>query len=555
MVQGRRFGNPRREPPRIGFGRQRALLVKFTQMATTTFNGTIQQIDEVTIDDRHVIGMAIIASPETKVRFTWHSSVRNESYGVGTRVDIGYVPTKLHFPNRPEIVLPSSDQVRRQSHGYIVTHEQIRTGLPGAEEIGLDRDIITFDCYTDRETCLFDGQFDANLAIGEPVAMDLKLVSFSLSKDQATRDYAPQTPHVLGKRTVREPIGGRAAIKAVHEKRNQVADKYKAEFLDLSEQARLIEETSHLSLFQFVKGSDLTRFERLPTYHQVKHLLHPYDQASGAKHFVSHRWLHLDHPDRDGAELRLLREHVQHDEFYWIDFTCLPQGDRTEQEQLLFQDSIAWLPSLIFHVNVIALRFREDDYFGRAWCFFEFLAANVLSNNVQAISEDRLQNTTADPDERAGLEETLLTGTLPNGLRVSNQDDLDPLRRACSAVATYFKLRIIEHYLGLGQQLSNQRLFFGEDPYYYLASCDFHGIFRWLFEKLREHGIALDSCCREENIFELMAEKEEFCHETNPYSFSKNVFQSEGQVGWLVIHKHVATSANNLFYILSSLVK
>ena len=160
-------------------------------MTTATFDGVIQQIDEVTIDDHHLIGMAIIAPPDTKIRFRWHSPVRGETYQPGTRVDISYVPTELRFPDRPNIVLSLSNQLRRESHGYVVTHEQLRTGLPGAEEIGLDRDIITFDCYTDRETCLFDGQSGATLAIGEQVAMAIRLLSFGLSEDQAPRQHAP----------------------------------------------------------------------------------------------------------------------------------------------------------------------------------------------------------------------------------------------------------------------------------------------------------------------------------------------------------------------------
>ena len=91
---------------------------------------------------------------------------------------------------------------------------------------------------------------------------------------------------------------------------------------------------------------------------------------------VSHRWITCDHPDPDGEQLRAIQrfllDHpkVQH---LWIDWCCLPQGDRTPTEAAFFRECL-------HHANLLYLRFfvlvvADSAFLSRFWTQFECLLA------------------------------------------------------------------------------------------------------------------------------------------------------------------------------------
>ena len=55
----------------------------------------------------------------------------------------------------------------------------------------------------------------------------------------------------------------------------------------------------------------------------------------------------------------------------FYDYLCLPQLDRTNEEEELFCNMLKKLQSLCNDSVVISLRNKEDDYENRAWCIFE----------------------------------------------------------------------------------------------------------------------------------------------------------------------------------------
>lgn len=147
---------------------------------------------------------------------------------------------------------------------------------------------------------------------------------------------------------------------------------------------------------------------------------------------------------------------------------------------------------------------------------------------------------------------------MPPGLGITDSADQAAIEEAAETVIAFLKLRLVEHYMGLGQVISGQDFFFGEDPYYLMATCDFSPVMVWAFKKAREHQMTLvelghDHC--NSNFFVKMAEKEMFRHTTNPYSFSRRITRDEARLGWLIINKHRPDSASNLFYILSSMIE
>lgn len=344
-----------------------------------------------------------------------------------------------------------------------------------------------------------------------------------------------------------------------HKQRNDIADAYKEKFHSLEEQTRMVEEHPFLPSFNFVKGSDLLSCNSLPLYREVRHKLKSYKDINEAeRYFVSHRWLDKNHPDPDGKHLQMLKSQAKKDAYYWIDFSCLPQEPRTKEESALFSESISRLPSLMFNMNLIVLRCQNDGYLERAWCFVELLSGNILGQQIGYITDETMMATTINNSERDMLEYALLEEKLPSQLSVTNSSDLEVLRDTTKTVATFFKLRLVEHYMTLGQLLSNQKLFFGEDPYYFVAVCDFSKVMVWVFNKAKELGMELVNLTQDSfdhNFFVKMAEKENFRHAINPYSLPKKVTLDESRLGWLIINKHTSDSAYNLFYIITSMIK
>jgi hypothetical protein len=267
--------------------------------------------------------------------------------------------------------------------------------------------------------------------------------------------------------------------------------------------------------------------------------------------------LELSDPDPSGRQLELLKHRLSGDAFYWIDFCCLPQKPRTVSDEQAFRQSLGLLPSMMFDTSFMILRLDGDGYFRRAWCFFETLAANVLGKEISYALESPTMAALVEGEERDAMESALLQGSIPSGLEVTDPLDLAAISDAAETVGTFLRLRSLEHYMALGQTVSSGNLFFGEDPYYFLATCNLSELIRWSFQQARRHGLRLVELSRdysEENFFERLAGIDHFRHTVNPYALPKKVVLDQSRLGWFIINKHAQTSAANLFYILTSMI-
>lgn len=344
--------------------------------------------------------------------------------------------------------------------------------------------------------------------------------------------------------------------------RGEIADKYKSDFHTQIEEAAMIQEHPFVKSFYFIKGKDLLSLNLLPRFQEFKDRLVPFPKTEN-KHFVSYRWLEKSHPDPNGLQLKLLKQVIKPDEYYWIDFSCLPQSPNTYEDKEFLSEGLKRLPSLIFETDVVILRRPDDEYLSRAWCFFEVLASTVIGKGVSRVCEDSVDAISIEIAERTVLEQTFSESSLPRDLKVTNEEDLAPIRKMTETTVMFFELNLLMHYLSLGQQISDQRLFFGEDPYYLFATCDFSQVTSWVFEKAREHKMPISDLGKSEsndNFFINLAEKEKFSHNINPNTLLKKVTMDQGKQSWFIIRRDTPLhsnllSAHNLFYFLTSLIK
>ena len=87
---------------------------------------------------------------------------------------------------------------------------------------------------------------------------------------------------------------------------------------------------------------------------------------------VSHRWESVNDPDPLRKQLAVINERLvalPDVELVWIDYSCMPQGKRTETEHAEFT-------MMLPHINLIYLAARvlvimDSSYFSRFWTLFE----------------------------------------------------------------------------------------------------------------------------------------------------------------------------------------
>ena len=88
---------------------------------------------------------------------------------------------------------------------------------------------------------------------------------------------------------------------------------------------------------------------------------------------ISHRWETKEHPDPNCTKLKRLQDQLRSRkeiEGIWLDYTCIPQGQRTKEEADFFDYCLQ-------HVNLLYLAgrvlvFVDGQYNTRFWTQFEF---------------------------------------------------------------------------------------------------------------------------------------------------------------------------------------
>lgn len=104
--------------------------------------------------------------------------------------------------------------------------------------------------------------------------------------------------------------------------------------------------------------------------------------------FLSHFWHEPGNPDREGSDLKPIQERLgdglwSKAVYFWVDFTCLPQGERTEPQQEYFSKALKSIPRL---VRDCAFTWQFPQFQPRLWLLFE--AAAFAHTRARPISRE-----------------------------------------------------------------------------------------------------------------------------------------------------------------------
>lgn len=112
--------------------------------------------------------------------------------------------------------------------------------------------------------------------------------------------------------------------------------------------------------------------------------------------------------DGDGDYSTVLEKEPERLIGIWYDVACLPQGNRSQKEELEFRDALQHLPEFVQHpnVSVVALREDLDDYEQRGWCMMEFMLATKQSTYAPLVYRYDLdgEKLQLNSDTKAGLD-------------------------------------------------------------------------------------------------------------------------------------------------------
>lgn len=345
------------------------------------------------------------------------------------------------------------------------------------------------------------------------------------------------------------------------QERIEIGNIHREEFKELYVNNNMIESEESVKIFKVIKGIDLLSFHQFPSYQEIEDKLIDFDKITTKCCFVSHRWLSFEHPDPDGSKMKLLSNTIEDNFYYWIDYSCLPQYPRSKNQKILFERSLKMLPSLMFEVNFIIIRLKDDDYFNRAWCFFEILSSYIFRgkviyltnlNNIEKLDEAKIKL----------LQKSLIKGVVSKQLKTTIKSDLLVINSAVKTLSIFSLLNIISHYMVFANTISAKLnrfdgYFWGEDRYYFIGTCDFTKMIEWVYDKILELNIdfkefSTDESIKTENIFLKMANVYHFKHKCNIFDFAEELVFEEKKLKWLIENNDNEDSSINLFYILTS---
>lgn len=147
---------------------------------------------------------------------------------------------------------------------------------------------------------------------------------------------------------------------------------------------------------------------------------------------VSHRWTQRSEPDADGKQMSKLVEFLRRNpqiEMVWVDYCCLPQGDRTAEEKKYFEEAL-------YNVNVLystmwVLILYDRDYNRRFWCLLETIlalrnpSAEGLSPSQGSTHHDIVAMNRTTPRVLEAFVDEWMTKSYVDCLQELNSDDVE----------------------------------------------------------------------------------------------------------------------------------
>lgn len=93
-------------------------------------------------------------------------------------------------------------------------------------------------------------------------------------------------------------------------------------------------------------------------------------------YFVSHSW-DVDKPFKE-SEMKILFNEIK-EGYLWIDFICLPQPPRNDQQEKVFKSGLESIDDLLLILNKIFLWGEESKY--RGWCNYEYRVSQIIKED------------------------------------------------------------------------------------------------------------------------------------------------------------------------------
>jgi len=106
--------------------------------------------------------------------------------------------------------------------------------------------------------------------------------------------------------------------------------------------------------------------------------------------FVSHFWQTRDDPDPDGKFLRLVQQELKAQDwsYIWVDWSCVPQDPRSENESVYFMRSLQTMPAIIRNSGFI---WFYPPFEPRLWILFEVAEYLLTAEGPWPVTDDNRQ--------------------------------------------------------------------------------------------------------------------------------------------------------------------
>jgi hypothetical protein len=134
--------------------------------------------------------------------------------------------------------------------------------------------------------------------------------------------------------------------------------------------------------------------------------------------FITHRWQNIKNPDPKKEQFEFCKaqmpkmmfsvgENKYPCKYFFYDYSCLKQGDKTVDEHKLFKSQLVLLKSLISRSTTLYI--KTDDYYDRAWCVFEA----TFSKDTRNYDYPKIVSITKAISQRKSMFGTFWPITLP----------------------------------------------------------------------------------------------------------------------------------------------
>lgn len=176
---------------------------------------------------------------------------------------------------------------------------------------------------------------------------------------------------------------------------SSIKDKYQNLFLDELTIQEILSSKTNILVF-FVRKEAILKMKRFIVWEEMNFndfILIPLDSLFINNHdcqFFSHFWRTKNHPDPDGYDLELLKQHLRQDKitkYVWIDYCCIPQHLDHEIKQRYFEYILTRIPVLIQECS-FNFFYIENDVRNRVWIFYEMMLYNLIHVKKLPITED-----------------------------------------------------------------------------------------------------------------------------------------------------------------------